>query len=89
MSGSGTRQEKQYPNITQTLFVHHLQLGLKAEDFELCDKLCPLTIYERIIEEVEQKEKAIKTKLDSVEGQMWKLFSELMEDDCLNSDKPD
>ena len=28
-------------------------------------------------------------KLNVVEGQLWKLFSELMDDDCLNSDKPD
>jgi hypothetical protein len=69
--------------------VHHVELGLRSEDFELCEKLCPNTIYDRILEEVDQKEKSIEGKLGQVEGQLWKLFSELMDDDCLNSDKPD
>jgi hypothetical protein len=33
--------------------VHHVQIGLHCEDVELCDKLCPTTIYDRVIEEIE------------------------------------
>jgi len=61
-----------FPNITQTSFVSHFQLGLRGEDLELCEKLCPTTIYDRIIEEIEQKEKAIEAKTNTVESQLWK-----------------
>jgi hypothetical protein len=56
---------------------------------ELCDKLCPTTIYDRILEEMDLKEKSIESRLTSVESQLWKQFSELMDEDCLNADKPD
>jgi hypothetical protein len=36
---------------------------LKQEEFDLVEKICPATIYERINDEVEQKEKALETKL--------------------------
>jgi hypothetical protein len=42
-----------------------------------------------VIEEIEQKEKAIEQKLSSVESVLWKLFSELMDEDCLNADRPE
>lgn len=88
MTSSGAHKEK-FPSYTQTSFVHHVQLGIHSEDLELCDKLCPTTIYDRMIEEIEIKDKAIETKLNSVESQLWKQFSELMDADCLNADKPD
>ncbi len=86
---SAIRPEKKFSNINQTSFVHHVQLDIRAEDIELIDKLCPATIYDRIIEEMDQKEKLIEGKLNSVESQLWKQFSELMDEDCLNADKPD
>jgi hypothetical protein len=57
-----------YPSYTQTSFVHHVQLGLKGEDVELIEKLCPATIYDRMIEEIEQKDKALEAKLTQVES---------------------
>ena len=65
---TATRPDKKFTNITQTSFVHHVQLGIHAEDIELCEKLCPTTIYDRILEEMEQKEKSIEGQLSSVES---------------------
>jgi len=62
---------------------------MSAQDIELCQDLCPDRIYQNILSEVEAKEKAVSEEISEIEAQMWKLFGELMDADCLNSSKPD
>ena len=38
---------------------------------------------------IEEKEGAVSAQIHQYEQQMWKLFSELMDADCLNSARPD
>ena len=38
---------------------------------------------------LEKTEKEISMKMNTLESELWKLFSELMDSDCLNADKPD
>ena len=57
-------------------------------DMDLYKRLCSNCIYQGIIEGVETKEKAINDEISNLNNKIWTLFSELMNEDCLNSAKP-
>ena len=55
---------------------------------DLYKRLYSNCIYQGIIEGVETKEKAINDEISNLNNKIWPLFSELMNEDCLNSAKP-
>ena len=56
---------------------------------DLYKRLCTNCIYQGIVDGVENKEKAISDEIGSLNEKIWNLFSQLMNEDCLNSAKPD
>lgn len=55
---------------------------------DLYKRLCSNCIYQNLLEGVEGKEKAINDEIGNLNNKIWNLFSELMNEDCLNSAKP-
>lgn len=56
---------------------------------DLYKRLCSNCIYQGIVDGVENKEKAISDEIGTLNEKIWNLFSQLMNEDCLNSAKPD
>ena len=55
---------------------------------DLYKRLCSNCIYQGVFDGIEAKEKVITEEIGNLNNKIWNLFSELMNEDCLNSSKP-
>ncbi len=56
---------------------------------ELFKRLCAPCVYQGVVQAIETKEEAISKEISLLNNKIWNYFSELMNEDCLNSAKPD
>jgi len=56
---------------------------------DIYKRLCASCINQGIIEGIESKEEAISKEISNLNNKIWNYFSQLMNEDCLNSAKPD
>lgn len=70
--------------------LEHLRLEfLTQPEMELFKRLCAPCIYQGVVQAIETKEEAISKEISQLNNKIWNYFSELMNEDCLNSAKPD
>ena len=70
--------------------MEHLRLEfLTQPEMELYKRLCAPCIHQGIIDAIENKEKAISKEIADLNNKIWNYFSQLMNEDSLNSAKPD
>ena len=62
---------------------------MTQQDINLQKRLCSNCIYTGLIEGIEAKENEIQQEISDLNTKIWLYFSQLMDEDCLNSARPD
>ena len=70
--------------------LEHLKLDfMTAKEMDMYKKLCSNCLAESVLKGFEAKEKDVKAEIHALNFKIWNLFQELMQEDCLNSARPD
>lgn len=83
-------QSSGQPVANATNAPEHVRLDfMGAGDISLQKRLCASCIMAGLIESTEAKEKDIQQEISDLNKKIWLNFSALMNEDCLNSARPD